>query len=174
MTSTSTGPESRPVVEIAPVSADRVFLERALDLATDNVTQGGGPFGALIVQDGRVIAEGVNRVTRDNDPTAHAEVQAIRAPSRERGDFSLHGATLYTSCEPCPMCLATSLWARVERVVYAGDRRDAARGSFDDLAFYKLFETPRSQWRTTVEWLQTTDQARPFNAWLGNAARTAY
>lgn len=147
MTSTSTGPESRPVVEIAPVSADRVFLERALDLATDNVTQGGGPFGALIVQDGRVIAEGVNRVTRDNDPTAHAEVQAIRAASRERGDFSLHGATLYTSCEPCPMCLATFLWARVERVVYAGDRR---RVVADDRP------------------------GTPFNAWLGNAARTAY
>lgn len=161
---------ARPVQGVT----DRDFLERALRLAADNVADGGGPFGALIVEDDRLVAEGVNRVTRDNDPTAHAEVQAIRQACRARGDFSLTGTVLYTSCEPCPMCLATALWARVDRIVYAGDRHDAARGGFDDLAFYDLFETPRSQWSTRVEWMETADQRLPFTTWLGHEARTAY
>ena len=104
--------------------------------ATANVADGGGPFGAVIVRDGELLGEGENRVTRDHDPTAHAEVVAIRRSCAAVGDFSLAGSTLYTSCEPCPLCMSAALWARVDRVVYAADRHDAARGGFDDREFY--------------------------------------
>jgi len=98
----------------ATVSPTVAWLAEAVALATSNVAQGGGPFGALIVADGRVLGRGVNRVTRDNDPTAHAEVVAIRQACAAKADFRLSGAVLYTSCEPCPLCLAAALWARVD------------------------------------------------------------
>jgi guanine deaminase len=154
--------------------ADRVHLQAAVDLAARNVADGGGPFGALVVLDGGVLATGQNRVTRDVDPTAHAEVQAIRAACRERGTFSLAGATLYSSCEPCPMCLASALWARVDRVLFAADRYDAARGGFDDLAFYDLFATDRSLWSVRVEQRRDESSAAPFDAWLAAAGKVAY
>src|SRR5690242_11670509 len=100
-------------------SADHDALLQAIDLATRNVEEGGGPFGAVVVRDGQVIATGQNRVTRDNDPTAHAEVVAIRRACAALDDFSLAGCTLYASCEPCPLCLAACLWARLDRVVFA-------------------------------------------------------
>ena len=106
---------------------DAAWLQQVIDLAVANVAAGGGPFGALIVRDGELLAPGVNRVTRDLDPTSHAEVCAIRAACQKIEDFSLAGCVLYTSCEPCPMCLAASLWAHLDRVVYAADRHDAAR-----------------------------------------------
>src|SRR5205085_9729049 len=118
---------------------DEGWLSQAVALATANVADGGGPFGAVVVRAGVVIGTGQNRVTRDNDPTAHAEVQAIRAACRSIGDFSLVGATVYTSCEPCPLCLAACLWARVDRVLYAANRDDATRAGFDDSLFYDLF-----------------------------------
>lgn len=153
---------------------DERWLERAVELATANVADGGGPFGAVIVRGEELVATGQNRVTRDLDPTAHAEVAAIREACRRLGDFSLAGCTLYASCEPCPLCLSASLWARVDRVVYAADRVDAARGGFDDQAFYDLFEQPRSAWQLRVESARTPDAARPFDAWLAHEARTAY
>lgn len=155
-------------------AADVEFLEEAVELARKNVLDGGGPFGAVIAQNGKVVARGVNRVTQDNDPTAHAEVQAVRAACQVRGDFQLRGMTLYSSCEPCPMCMATALWSRVDRVLFAGDRHDAARGGFDDLAFYELFATPREQWDTEVAEVRTSYPAAPFDEWLNNEARTAY
>lgn len=157
---------------------DQHWLERTLALATDNVADGGGPFGALVVRAGTLVATGQNRVTRDLDPSAHAEVLAIRAACRALGDFSLAGCTLYTSCEPCPMCLATSLWARLDRVVYAADRDDAARGGFDDLTFYELFGPGRARdhagWPTRVEELRLEDRFTPFAAWLAKTDRTHY
>ncbi len=159
----------------APDPDDAAFLARAVELAVQNVAAGGGPFGALIVgSDGAILAEGQNRVTRDLDPTAHAEVVAIRAACRAIGDFSLAGATLYTSCEPCPLCLSAALWARVDRVVFAADRDDAARGGFDDREFYELFEQPRSMWRIPIDSRRTPDAAAPFDAWLAYGARTDY
>ncbi len=150
-------------------------LARAVELAVANVAAGGGPFGALIVAaDGTVLAEGQNRVTRDNDPTAHAEVVAIRAACAAIGSFSLDGAVLYTSCEPCPLCLSAALWARVGSVVYAADRHDAARGGFDDREFYELFARPRTEWSITIEERRPEDAAAPFDAWLAHAARTHY
>lgn len=155
-------------------AADAHFLDRAVELATENVAEGGGPFGAVLVRGGELLAAGQNRVTRDNDPTAHAEVQAIREACRLTGTFSLHGTTLYSSCEPCPMCLASSLWARVDRVVYAADRDDAARGGFDDRTFYELFSTDRASWSTPVLQQEVPRATEPFDAWLTSAARVDY
>lgn len=153
---------------------DEMWLAQAVALATENVAAGGGPFGAVIVRDGTLLATGQNRVTRDLDPTAHAEVQAIRAACQAVGDFSLAGATLYTSCEPCPLCVSASLWARLDRVVFAADRHDAARGGFDDLEFYELFARDRATWPTAVESLRLAQSAVPFDAWLARDSRTAY
>ncbi|GAA3531547.1 tRNA-specific adenosine deaminase [Aeromicrobium flavum] len=153
---------------------DTRWLTMAIDLAVENVGAGGGPFGAVLVRGEELVATGQNRVTRDLDPSAHAEVVAIRTACQAIGDFSLAGLTLYTSCEPCPMCLATSLWARVDRVVYAADRDDAARGGFDDREFYELFARDRATWATLVEAARTDDADRPFDAWLTHADRLAY
>lgn len=153
---------------------DAAWLAQAIELAVHNVAGGGGPFGALVVRGGDIVATGQNRVTRDLDPTAHAEVQAIRNACQATGDFSLAGMTLYTSCEPCPMCVSASLWARLDRVVYAADRDDAARGGFDDREFYELFARERSTWPTLVEEMRPSDASAPFDAWLANADRTAY
>jgi guanine deaminase len=154
--------------------ADARWLRAAVDLAVRNVDEGGGPFGAVVVADGALLAEGRNRVTRDNDPTAHAEVVAIRAACAEIADFALTGTTLYASCEPCPLCMAAALWARIGRVVYAADRHDAARGGFDDLAFYELFARDRATWDTRVEAVALDGSTAPFDAWLGRSDRVAY
>jgi guanine deaminase len=155
--------------------ADRAFLERSIELATLNVGDGGGPFGALVVAaDGTVLGEGQNRVTRDLDPTAHAEVVAIRAACQAVGDFALRGATLYTSCEPCPMCMATALWSRVDRVMYAATRDDAARGGFDDREFYELFTKDRATWDVRVQPFRLPSAEQPFTAWLAASDRTDY
>lgn len=154
--------------------SEETWLARAVELATANVAAGGGPFGAVVVRDGAVVAEGQNRVTRDLDPTAHAEVMAIRAACTALETFELTGCTLYTSCEPCPLCLSASLWSRLDRVVYAADRDDAARGGFDDRAFYELFDRPRSEWSMAVAHVRLPDAAAPFDAWLANESRTAY
>lgn len=161
--------------ETAPEPAtDETWLGRAIELAVANVAEGGGPFGAVVVRDGAVVAEGQNRVTRDLDPTAHAEVQAIRAAGQVLGDFSLAGCTLYASCEPCPLCVSASLWARVDRVVYAADRHDAARGGFDDRAFYELFTQDRATWPMQVARGTGHDATAPFEAWLADVERTRY
>lgn len=158
----------------ADAATDARWLARTVELAVENVAAGGGPFGALIVRGGELVAEGQNRVTANLDPTAHAEVVAIRAACQVVGDFSLAGATLYTSCEPCPLCLSAALWARVDRVVYAADRHDAARGGFDDLEFYELFGRDRSTWELPVVAARTDDATAPFDAWLAHDHRTDY
>ncbi|MEV7428197.1 MULTISPECIES: nucleoside deaminase [unclassified Nocardioides] len=153
---------------------DQAWLDRAVALAVENVATGGGPFGALVVRDGEVVAEGTNRVTPDLDPTAHAEVVAIRRACAVLRDFSLAGCTLYTSCEPCPLCVSASLWARLDRVAYAADRDDAARGGFDDRAFYDLMGADRATWPMAVAAVPVEDRFAPFETWLGHAARTHY
>lgn len=153
---------------------DESWLSQAVALATANVADGGGPFGAVVVRAGVVIGVGQNRVTRDNDPTAHAEVQAIRAACRTIENFSLAGATVYSSCEPCPLCLAACLWSRVDRVVYAADRHDAARAGFDDSAFYDLFETERDSWPMPVTGHRVAAASAPMDAWLARATRIEY
>ncbi|WP_406620461.1 nucleoside deaminase [Pengzhenrongella sicca] len=159
---------------MAHTGADARWIDRAIELATTNVAAGGGPFGAVIVADGVLLAEGQNRVTATLDPTAHAEIVAIRAACLSRGDFSLAGATLYTSCEPCPMCQAAALWARVGRVVFAADRHDAARGGFDDREFYELVTRDRATWPVVIDTVRPPHATEPFDTWLANDGRTDY
>lgn len=154
-------------------------LARAIGLATANVHNSGGPFGAVVVTaDGRVF-DGVNRVTASNDPTAHAEVTAIRLACAELGTFDLHGATLYSSCEPCPMCLASALWAHIGRVFFAADRHDAASAGFDDAAFYEYFELRGRDALMPVARQEPSGQdapsaLEPFEAWNALESRTEY
>ncbi|GAA2101247.1 nucleoside deaminase [Streptomyces albiaxialis] len=155
--------------------SERAWMERAIALATTSATSGGGPFGALIVKDGRVVADAHNQVTANLDPSAHAEVNAIRAACQELGTFALDGCTLITSCEPCPMCLATSLWARIDRLVFAADRHDAAVAGFDDRRFYDLFEKkPSEMWPMQVEQLDLPDRTAPFDTWVAKSDRVDY
>jgi len=153
---------------------DARWLDDVVNRATQNVAEGGGPFAAILVRGDDIVAEGVNRVTRDLDPTAHAEVVAIRNACQAVGDFNLAGCVLVTSCEPCPLCLAAALWARVDAIVFADDRQDAARGGFDDLAFYDLFDTPRDQWALPVNQLDVPSATAPFDAWLAKTDRVDY
>ncbi|KQM84482.1 cytosine deaminase [Agromyces sp. Leaf222] len=146
-------------------------------MATANVQHGGGPFGAVVVAaDGRVF-EGVNRVTANLDPTAHAEVTAIRAACTGLGTFDLSGATLYASCEPCPMCLASSLWARIDRVFFAADRDDAADAGFDDAVFDRYFEGGEEDRRImpvgSID-LGHDRSVAPFTAWKRKGDRVDY
>ncbi len=122
------------------------FLRRAIALATENVASGkGGPFAAVIVRDGKIVGEGANSVTSTNDPTAHGEVNAIRAACKALGTFALAGCQLYTSCEPCPMCLAASYWARLDAVYFGCSAADAARAGFDDAFLYEEFRRPQPE-----------------------------
>lgn len=160
---------------IQPTPAE--YLARAVDLATENVRNEGGPFGAIVVSaDGRVF-EGVNRVTANLDPSAHAEVTAIRNACQGLGTFDLAGAVLYTSCEPCPMCLATSLWARIDRVYFAADRDDAADAGFDDAVFYRYFEgdaADKEIMPVAQEVLAPAQRVAPFTEWSQTSTRTDY
>ena len=157
-------------------TSDAQYLARAIELATANVAAGGGPFGAIVVTADGSVWDGVNRVTANNDPTAHAEVTAIRAAGAGTGTHDLSGAVLYTSCEPCPMCLASALWARVDRVVFAADRHDAARAGFDDALFYEYFETPVAERSLQVTQVAVEDvpATTPFEAWTAAENRIDY
>lgn len=141
------------------------FLQRAVDLANRNVGDGGGPFGALIVKDNRIIAGNGNRVTANLDPTAHAEIMTIREACRQLGDFQLPGCVLYTSCEPCPMCLGAIYWARLEAVYYACNRFDAAQAGFDDSLIYD--EIPKQPMERSIgmHHIGLAEACSPFHAW---------
>jgi len=138
---------------------DFELMQRAIELAGQRMHAGhGGPFGALVVKDGQVIAEGWNQVTSTNDPTAHAEIMAIRKAAQSLGSFSLAGCALYSSCEPCPMCLAAAYWARVDAVFFAGTRRDADQAGFVDGFLYDELAKPLEQRRLPMKRL---DGLRP-------------
>ena len=153
-------------------------LAEAVTIAANNVRNAGGPFGALIVTADGSRFEGVNRVTANTDPTANAEVTAIRAACTALGTFDLSGAVLYTSCEPCPMCLASALWARVSRVVFAADRHEAAAAGFDDAAFYTYFEGSATERETLMPVDRITDATfdkhEPFALWATLESRIEY
>ncbi|GAA4348067.1 nucleoside deaminase [Microbacterium rhizosphaerae] len=168
---------SSTVPESAPHPSPAEYLARAVQIAVDNVHNSGGPFGAIVVSADGQIFEGVNRVTANLDPSAHAEVTAIRNACQGLGTFDLSGATLYTSCEPCPMCLATSLWARIDRVYFAASRDDAADAGFDDALFYRYFEGDAADRRimpVTDIVLSDEERVAPFTAWSLNPTRTEY
>lgn len=149
-------------------------MRRALELAAGSVAAGGGPFGSVVVRDGRVVAEGCNRVTLACDPTAHGEVEAIRAACRSLGVFRLDGCELYTSCEPCPMCLGAAYWAGIERIYYAATRDDAARAGFDDSLIYDEIPLAPDRRRVPAVRLELADAAGPFRLWSEKEDKTAY
>jgi tRNA(Arg) A34 adenosine deaminase TadA len=154
---------------------DQRHLARAVELSREHMTEGaGGPFGAVIVRDGKVLAEGWNQVTSTNDPTAHAEVTAIRRACEAVGDFALHGATLYTSCEPCPMCLASAYWARVSRIVYANTREDAAQIGFDDSLIYEEIPKDPSERLIPMDHLPSLEAKAVFEAWADKPDKMRY
>lgn len=162
---------------MSTTTTEEQYLGEAVSLAIANVSHAGGPFGAVVVTPDGGVHPGVNRVTATNDPTAHAEVMAIRTACTAIGSFDLSGSVLYSSCEPCPMCLASALWARVDRVVYAADRYDAASAGFDDAVFYDYFSTPpgeRSMPSIQLPRTAELDPRAPFDAWAAATDRVDY
>lgn len=150
-----------------------LWLREAIAIATENVRHGGGPFGALVVKDGKVIGRGVNRVTARHDPTAHAEVTAIREACATLGTHDLSGCELYASCEPCPMCLGAALWSRVDKLYYAATRFDAAAAGFDDAHFYRILDQPELLTRFAHHH-NILESLAPFNQWAEEEDKELY
>lgn len=153
---------------------DRGFMQKAIDLSIENVANGGGPFGAVIVRNGEIIATGTNRVTANNDPTAHAEVVAIRNACRELGTFDLSGCTVYASCEPCPMCLSALYWAGVERICYANTKRDAAAIYFDDSFIYDQLRLDYDLRSIRCEHFMRNEALAAFRKWSAKEDKVEY
>ncbi len=143
-------------------------------MACESVETHGGPFGAVIVRDGAIVAEAMNRVVPAKDPTAHAEMEAIRAACAALDRADLRGCTIYTSCEPCPMCLGALHWARVDRIVYAASQQDAAAAGFDDAVLYAEVTRPHEERLTPIMQELGDEGTEPFDAWERHEARTAY
>lgn len=142
------------------------FMRRAIQLSCQHMeANDGGPFGAVVVVDGKIVGEGWNCVTSTSDPTAHAEVQAIREACKTLGRFDLKGAVLYTSCEPCPMCLSATYWARIEKVYYANEQADAAAINFDDAFLYRQLGLPRERRTLVCEQILRDEALEVFRAW---------
>lgn len=151
------------------------FLRRAIALATENVVASrGGPFAAVVVRDGKIVAEAANTVTATYDPTAHGEVNAIRAACRSLGTFSLAGCELYTSCEPCPMCLAACYWARLDAIYYGCGAADAARAGFDDAFLYAEFRKDQSARSLPATQLLGDEAWASFAAWIASPNKVDY
>ena len=151
------------------------FMQRAIALATENVVSGrGGPFGAVIVRGGEVIAEGANCVTTDNDPTAHAEIVTIRKACKALGAFELAECDLYTSCEPCPMCLAAAYWARCRTIYFGNTAADAAAAGFDDAKLYEEMKLPHEARSLPIHGLLRDEALSSFAAWRNFAGRIDY
>ncbi len=151
------------------------FMRRAIALAEQNVAgSGGGPFGAVVVHNGRIIGEGTNQVTSANDPTAHAEVVAIRAACAELGTYSLAGSEIFASCEPCPMCLSAIYWARIGRIFYGNTKLDAAAIGFDDDHIYREIALPVGGRSIPTERLLGDEAIAAFKAWQASESKIAY
>lgn len=150
------------------------FMREAIRLSIENVKNGGGPFGAVIVKDGRIIATGTNRVTANNDPTAHAEVSAIREACLKLDTFDLSGCEIYTSCEPCPMCLGAIYWAHLDRIYYGNNKADAAAIGFDDSFIYDELALPRENRKKAMEELLPEEAIAAFRLWRDTEDKTEY
>lgn len=149
-------------------------MQVALRIAAESVELGGGPFGALVVRGGEVLASGTNRVVLDRDPTAHAEVVALRAAAQQLGTHVLAGCEVYASCEPCPMCLGALLWSRVDRVWFSASRHDAAAAGFDDALIYEELALPLDARNVPIAPLLPELAHLPFDAWRTFGERTPY
>ena len=157
-----------------PHERHRRWIERAIGLAVESVASGGGPFGAVVVRDAELLAEGFNRVTTAADPTAHGEVVAIRRAAERLGTHDLAGCVLYSSCEPCPMCVGAIAWARLDACYYAASAADAAAGGFDDQNFHEQVALPPAERRQRTEHLAVEGVMRPFEAWAAKEGRVDY
>ena len=150
-------------------------MREAVHLAYSNVlSNNGGPFGAIVVKDGVIVGVGRNEVTSSNDPTAHAEVQAIRDACQRLGSFQLTDCEVYTNCEPCPMCLGAIYWARPKAVYYACTKQDAARIGFDDQFIYEQIALPHTQRSIPMSQVTPDEYLKPFQAWESSTSRTDY
>ena len=149
-------------------------MKKAIALSVENVKKGGGPFGAVIVKDGRIIATGTNGVTRHNDPTAHAEVSAIRKASKKLGTFNLEGCVIYTSCEPCPMCLGAVYWAHLDKMYYGNTKTDAKNIGFDDSFIYDEIDLKPENRKLKSEQILADEAIKAFEAWTNNEDKTEY
>ena len=141
------------------------FMNRAIELSINNIKNNGGPFGCVIVHNDKIIAEGVNRVTSNNDPTAHAEIVAIREACKKLDKFNLQGTQLYTSCEPCPMCLSAMYWAHIDKIFYGNSRNDAAKINFDDKFIYDEFKVKMSHRKIPLVQLSSDYAIKAFKLW---------
>ena len=150
------------------------FIQKTIQLAIENVAHGGGPFGAMVVKDGKIIATGVNQVTATLDPTAHAEVVAIRAACKALNNFELTGCDIYCSCEPCPMCLGAIYWSRPAHVYFAATAAAAAEAGFDDSFIKTQVCLPFAQQELPIEQLMDAKAQAPFEAWKRKADKIAY
>jgi guanine deaminase len=156
-------------------NSENEFMKEAIQLSIENVTQGkGGPFGAVVVKDGKIIARGANSVTTNNDPTAHAEVMAIREACKILNTFQLTGCEIYTSCEPCPMCLGAIYWARPDKLFYGNTKQDAAAIEFDDNFIYDEIAKPIHQRKLFTQQLMREQALEAFNKWSESQIKMEY
>jgi len=163
------------VIKVLVEEMNKKFMQRAIELGRESVRSGhGGPFGCVIVKEGKVIGEGFNRVTSNSDPTAHAEVVAIRNACANLNDFQLTGCEIYTSCEPCPMCLGAIYWARPDRVYFAASRRDAAKAGFDDDFIYNEIEKSPSDRSIEMISIERESAISLFDEWIQKVDRIDY
>ena len=152
-----------------------IFMREAIKLSTANVETGqGGPFGAVVVKNGKIIARGVNQVTKNNDPTAHAEVMAIRIACEVLGSFQLEGCEIYCSCEPCPMCLGAIYWARPDKIYFANSKSDAANIGFDDAFIYEELDKPVSERARFTEQILREEAQVAFRKWENSTDKIEY
>jgi len=155
-------------------NSHKKFLSEAIKLALDNANSDGGPFGAIIVKNGEILASGVNQVTGNNDPTAHAEVQAIRTATMKLSNFQLEGCVLYSSCEPCPMCLGAIYWAGIDKVYFASNRHDAEEAGFSDALIYREISLPIEKRELPTINLKTDNTGEEFKTWNNKKDKITY
>lgn len=154
---------------------NKEFMQLAMDIAIDNIKENnGGPFGAVIVKDGKIIAKACNSVTKTNDTTAHAEVNAIRKACQELNTFDLSGCEIYSSCEPCPMCLSAIYWSKIEKIYYSADRFDAANIGFNDSFIYNELSLPIKERTIPIENIMKQEGQEPFELWQKSENKVDY
>ncbi|MGB9939363.1 nucleoside deaminase [Methanosarcina sp.] len=156
------------------LDSDFLFMRRAIELSLDNVKKGGGPFGAVVVRKGEILAESCNLVTALNDPTAHAEINVIREAARKLETFDLSGCVIYSSCEPCPMCLGAIYWARIDKVVFANTRSDAQNIGFADSLIYKEISRPPQERNIVFQQILREEALKAFKAWEESENKVEY
>ena len=150
------------------------FMKKAIDLSIQNIKDSGGPFGCVIVKNNDIIAEGVNRVTSNNDPTAHAEIVAIRNACNKLNTFNLKGCELYSSCEPCPMCLSAIYWSHIDKVYYGNSREDAAKIHFDDKFIYDELSLKMTERKIPISQISRDEAIKAFNLWENEENKIKY